>query len=99
MTERIRYSLESKYSTQRSFGYKADVEDSDDGSKTLYNYNTRIVTIYPNKSFMLHSTDKGHYSATTIRHMSEFFQQNGLKALNKKTVMAMLEAHDHVRSL
>ena len=59
---------------------KAKVIHEDDGSLALKSYNTivmRIVNGQPIRTW-------GGYSATTMRHINEFMQQNGFNNGSKK---------------
>jgi NADPH-dependent 7-cyano-7-deazaguanine reductase QueF len=70
--------LKSIYSSQKSFGKKANVITEGDETK-LKSYHT-IVAVKQGKTIKV----KGYYSRTTAIHINEFLQQNGAKPLNKK---------------
>ena len=82
-----RYELSPKYDSRASFYGKAHVEHEDDGSITLYSYNTPVVTITPDKQVQL--LDLWDSSQTTLRHVKEFLQQNGFSVGSKAQLAKM----------
>lgn len=70
--------LKSIYSSQKSFGKKANVITEGNETK-LKSYHT-IVAVKQGKTIKV----KGYYSRTTAIHINEFLQQNGVKPLSKK---------------
>ena len=70
--------LQSIYSSQKSFGKKANVI-TEGGQTKLISYST-IVAVKENNTIKV----KGWYSKTTAIHINEFLQQNGVSKLNKK---------------
>ena len=70
--------LPSIYSSQKSFGKKANVI-TEGGQTKLKSYST-IVAVKENNTIKV----KGWYSKTTAIHINEFLQQNGVSKLNKK---------------
>lgn len=71
--------LKPEFDSRKSFYNKAVVK-IENNKKTLYSYNTKICSIVDN---VFHKYWNG-YSATTMRHISEFRLQNGLPAMGKK---------------
>ena len=70
--------LKSIYSSQKSFGKKANVI-VEGGQTKLKSYST-IVAVKENNTIKV----KGWYSRTTAIHINEFLKQNGAKSLSKK---------------
>jgi hypothetical protein len=48
------YLMPTEKQNQKSFGCKAVVEVSDDGTETLFSYNTKIVSRKPNGELVKH---------------------------------------------
>ena len=71
--------LKPEFDSRKSFYNKAVVK-IEGNKKTLYSYNTKICSIVDN---VFHKYWNG-YSATTMRHISEFRLQNGFPAMSKK---------------
>ena len=71
--------LKPEYDSRKSFYNKAVVEIKRN-EKILYSYNVKICSIV-DRSFYKHWSG---YSATTMRHISEFRLQNGFSAMGKK---------------
>lgn len=71
--------LKPEFDSRKSFYDKAVVE-IEGNKKTLYSYNVKICSIVDN---VFHKYWNG-YSATTMRHISEFRLQNGFSAMGKK---------------
>lgn len=75
------YGLEPQYDSRKSFYNKAQVDVNDEnGVKTLMSYNTPVCRIANGKVELLPAWD---YSATTLRHVKEFLQQNGFDVYSK----------------
>jgi tRNA A37 threonylcarbamoyladenosine synthetase subunit TsaC/SUA5/YrdC len=70
--------LKSIYSSQKSFGKKANVIVEGRQTK-LKSYSTIVAVKEGNKVKV-----KGWYCKTTAIHINEFLQQNGVSKLNKK---------------
>ena len=70
--------LKSVYSSQKSFGKKANVL-IEGGQTKLKSYST-IVAVKENNTIKV----RGYYSKTTAIHINEFLRQNGAKSLSKK---------------
>lgn len=81
-------ALEPEYSGRKSFYGKAHVNDSDGGGKTLRSYETDIMTIKDGKIKMLCQPE--HLTQTTLRHIREFLQQNGMEPLTKKQLVDLI---------
>ena len=70
--------LKSVYSSQKSFGKKANVI-VEGGQTKLKSYST-IVAVKQGSTIKVN----GYYSKTTAIHINEFLQQNGVGKLSKK---------------
>ena len=70
--------LKSIYSSQKSFGKKANVI-VEGGQTKLKSYST-IVAVKENNTIKV----RGYYSKTTAIHINEFLRQNGASSLSKK---------------
>ena len=70
--------LKSIYSSQKSFGKKANVI-VEGGQTKLKSYNI-IVAVKENNTIKV----RGYYSKTTAIHINEFLKQNGASSLSKK---------------
>ena len=70
--------LKSVYSSQKSFGKKANVI-IEGGQTKLKSYST-IVAVKQGSTIKVN----GYYSKTTAIHINEFLKQNGAKSLTKK---------------
>ena len=70
--------LKSIYSSQKSFGKKANVI-VEGGQTKLKSYATIVAVKEENKIKV-----KGWYSKTTAIHINEFLRQNGASSLSKK---------------
>ena len=68
----IMFDLEARYDSRKSFYGKAKVTEEEDGSLSLYSYNTKVATI---KGGKLEKLDYADYSMTTRRHVREFERQ------------------------
>ena len=74
------YDLECRFDSRKSFYGKAYVKEYND-RKELVSYSTHVATIFNDKD-----KDPEIYnmqSATTLRHLKEFFQQNGFEPMSK----------------
>lgn len=76
-------ALSPQYDSRKSFYNKAHVVDDNDGNSTLYSYNTPVCRITDGKVELLPKWD---YSATTLRHVKDFLQQNGFEAGSKAQI-------------
>ena len=76
-------ALSPQYDSRKSFYNKAYVVDDNDGNSTLYSYNTPVCRIANGKVELLPKWD---YSATTLRHVKDFLQQNGFEAGSKAQI-------------
>lgn len=74
------YELYPIHDPRKSFYGKAHVFVRN-GSKILISYKTEVCEITADGKF---NQLWGGYSATTMRHINEFRQQNGLEKLSKK---------------
>jgi hypothetical protein len=70
--------LRPEYDARKSFYNKAETDDD-----KLYSYGTLVAEIVDGEP-ILH--DKWDYSATTIRHVKEWLQQNGFEAGTKQEI-------------
>ena len=70
--------LKSIYSSQKSFGKKANLL-IEGGQTKLKSYST-IVAVKENNTIKV----RGWYSKTTAIHINEFLKQNGASSLSKK---------------
>ena len=79
------YGLEPEHDSRKSFYGKAKVDERADGSKVLYSYGTPVC--YIDKDGKVSLLRKGYLgwfsSATTLRHVKEFLQQNGKKIASR----------------
>ena len=73
-----RQYIKPQYDARKSFYNKAETDDD-----KLYSYGTLVAEIV-NGEPVLH--DKWDYSATTIRHVKEWLQQNGFEAGTKQEI-------------
>ena len=87
----MRYDLECRYDTRKSFYGKAIVEENETDvfgekelDKRLFSYGTIVGRVYQlgNKITYYYF---GKYSQTTTRHQKEFFKQFGLSDNEIKT--------------
>lgn len=83
-------NLEPQYSTRKSFYGKANVNDDN----TLVSYGTPIMKIEDGKIQMLCRPE--HLTQTTIRHIREFMQQNGMDPLPKNKLVKMIEDQGNI---
>lgn len=81
-----RTQLSPAYDSRKSFYNKAHVVDDEDGTLTLYSYNTPVCEIKDGKVKLLAMWDS---SATTLRHVKEFLKQNGFEAGSKQSIAKM----------
>ena len=77
------YKLNPMYTRQKSFYGKAVVNVHPNGEKVLISYSTAVARIVNGQPVV-----KGTYSQTTLRHIKEFLQQHGFKAINKAQIEA-----------
>ena len=76
--------LEPQFSSRKSFYGKANVDDNN----TLISYGTPIMRIKDGKVEMLCKPE--HLTQTTIRHIREFMQQNGMDPVSKQELIKMI---------
>nr|DAT93741.1 MAG TPA: hypothetical protein [Caudoviricetes sp.] len=74
------YLMPTAEQSQKSFGYKAIVEVADDGTETLFSYNTKIVSKMPNGELVKHWNG---WTMTTGKHIKAFC------GMNKKEYFAL----------
>jgi hypothetical protein len=74
-------ALNANYDGRKSFYGKAQVEINNNIQR-LYSYGTLVAEIVDGKLIV-----RDTYSATTLRHIKEFAQQNGFFALNKQQII------------
>lgn len=79
--------LSPEYSNNKSFYGKAKVED-ENGVKTLISYETPILKLEDGNITMLCKPE--HLTQTTLRHVREFLQQNGLEPLSKRELLKLI---------
>lgn len=84
-------NLEPQYSTRKSFYGKANVNDDN----TLVSYGTPIMKIEDGKIQMLCRPE--HLTQTTLRHIREFMQQNGMEPIAKRDIVKMIEEQGNVK--
>ncbi len=70
------------FSDQKSFHGKAQIEKTATGKK-LYSYNFFVAEVNGKKASVYNLQ-----SDSTLRHVKEFLKQEGLKADNKKQIVA-----------
>lgn len=78
--------LEPQYDSRKSFYGKAKVDD-ENGVKTLTSYKTPIMKIENGEITMLCGPEA--LTQTTLRHIREFLQQNGLEPLTKRELLKL----------
>lgn len=81
-----RRDMSPQYDSRKSFYGKAHVVDDEDGTLTLYSYNTPVCEIKDGKVKLLSMWDS---SQTTLRHVKEFLKQNGYEAGSKQSIAKM----------
>lgn len=70
------YELKAVYDARNSFYGKATVEERKDGSKVLRSYNHPVAAVMHGTPYR--TTDSiSDLTATTMRHVREFFRQEG----------------------
>lgn len=75
------YELTPVYDKAKSFYHKAKVQEWH-GNVRLQSYETIVAEIKDGKPIIY-----GTYSATTLRHIKEFLQQNGFKSGTKNEII------------
>ena len=75
-----KYELEARHSGQKSFYGKAKVTDYGNGFSVLTSYKTEVAAIRNGRPIRLWDG----YSATTMKHVNEFFLQNGINSHGKR---------------
>lgn len=83
-------NLEPQYSTRKSFYGKANVNDDN----TLVSYGTPIMKIVDGKIQMLCRPE--HLTQTTLRHIREFMQQNGMDPIPRNKLVKMIEEQGNI---
>lgn len=81
------YELSPEYGGRNSYYGKAQIEVNPDG-KTLYSYGTPIMTIKDGQIKML--CGEWALTNTTIRHIREFMQQEGLDPVPKAKLVKLI---------
>jgi hypothetical protein len=81
-----RREMSPQYDSRKSFYGKAHVVDDEDGTLTLYSYNTPVCEIKDGKVRLLAMWDS---SQTTLRHVKEFLKQNGFEVGSKQSIAKM----------
>ena len=66
--------------SRKSFYGKAKVQELDDGSKVLLSYGTPVCRLSPSGRVF---RTWGGYSATTMRHVNSFLDENGAECGGK----------------
>lgn len=77
------YELKPQFTTVKSFYGKAKIEKRGNDIQ-LISYTTHVAGVKNGKPYV-----KGFYSATTLRHIKEFFQQMGYSVNSKKDIEAL----------
>lgn len=80
------YELATVYDNAKSFYNKARVTRYDDGSMTLYSYNTAVAYFVNDELTKAFGQPQ---SNTTARHMREFARQLGLPWMSKAELTAL----------
>lgn len=90
LTEAPVRDLDTVYDSRKSFYGKARVNELPNGSKVLYSYDTPVVGIREGKVTLLRRGYLGwSSSATTLRHVKDFLQQEGFKSGSYKELANM----------
>ena len=76
----VKYFLDCRFDSRKSFYNKARVEETEK-SKKLYSYETLVAEI-TDKKVIIHVME----SQTTTRHIKEFLRQNKYKAETTKQI-------------
>ena len=74
------YELIPEYNRQKSFYKKAHVTEYSKNYSILTSYKTEVAAIQGKTFFRLWDD----YSVTTLNHVNEYRQQNGLDSISKK---------------
>lgn len=77
------YELKPQFATVKSFYGKARVKKGENDIQ-LISYATHVAGVKNGKPYV-----KGFYSATTSRHIKEFFQQMGYSINSRKDIEAL----------
>lgn len=83
------YLLEPRYNSRKSFYGKAIVEVDNEGSKTLYSYNTDIATVDDDGQLIWLTDTDNYYTNTTCSHLKEFCRQHGVEYLGKQKMLQL----------
>ncbi len=81
--------LEPRFSGRKSFYGKAGTDETADGN-VLTSYQTKIMKIKDGKITMLCGPEA--LTNTTLRHVREFLQQNGLEPMTKKQLVDLINS-------
>lgn len=81
--------LEPRFSGRKSFYGKAGTDETEDGN-VLTSYQTKIMKIKDGKITMLCGPEA--LTNTTLRHVREFLQQNGLEPMTKKQLVDLINS-------
>lgn len=79
------FELKPQYDGRKSFYGKARVTQHSGNLSVLTSYETEVAAVKNGRPIRLWDG----WSATTARHVNEFFRQYGFKALSKKEWLAM----------
>lgn len=77
------YELKPRFATVKSFYGKARIKKVGDDVQ-LISYATHVAGVKDGMPYV-----KGFYSATTLRHIKEFFLQMGYNVASKKDIEAI----------
>lgn len=75
---------DNAYALNNSYG-KAIVEVEKNGIRRLYSYNTLIATVDVNEG-TVELTPSWDYSATTLKHLKQFLNEEGFEATSKAQI-------------
>lgn len=82
------YDLDCRFDSHKSFYGKAQIAVADDGTETLYSYNTPVIKKRGNKITL---GDYALCSNTTLRHCKEALRQWGYGPMSKKEIANTFE--------
>ena len=82
------YNLDCRFDSRKSFDGKAQIAVADDGTETLYSYNTPVIKKRGNKITL---GDYALCSNTTLRHCKEALRQWGYGPMSKKEIANTFE--------
>ena len=78
--------LKPVFENCKAYYKKAHTYESKDGSKTLVSYSTTVAKVIDGVAYRGHGAPQ---SATTARHMREFFQQEGFDRMMMNDLRAL----------